>query len=76
LPPDPQNSLLQRIIAANIDVVAPVVSSSRLGSVQALIDRYLIAIEFLRAASLLASTRSTLCRPAKSFSLIGTWAYL
>ena len=58
--PDPHNPKLQRIIAANVDVVVHVVSLKNPPLRPGLIDRYLIAIEKSGAAPLICVNKADL----------------
>jgi ribosome biogenesis GTPase len=63
--PDPQNPRLERVVAANVDVVVLIVSVSEPPLRTALVDRYLIAIERGGAEPLLCVNKIDLLPPGE-----------
>ncbi len=73
--PDPHNPLIERVIAANIDVVVNVVSVKTPSLRPGLIDRYLIAIENSGAEPLICVNKADLIEEsgAQIESLLGAY---
>lgn len=61
--PDPQNPRLERVIAANVEIVSIIVSMRRPQLRPALVDRYLIAVERGGAEPLLVANKIDLIAP-------------
>ncbi len=68
--PDPHNPRLERVIAANIDIVANVVSLKSPPLSLGLIDRYLIAIEQSGAQPLICVNKIDLIEPGEDFASV------
>jgi ribosome biogenesis GTPase len=74
--PDPMNPRIERVIAANVDVVVMVASVRKPELRPGLIDRYLIAIEKGGADALLCVTKCDLAQSPEDFAPIAPYREL